>query len=142
LRCWWCHNPESQRPEPEVVYFEDRCTRCGACVSACPEAALSMDRERVVRDTARCTLCLGCVAACRSGAGEAAGAAMGVDDVLARVCRDKPFYESSGGGVTITGGEPTAQPDFLLALLTALRDESIHTAIETCGHFPAELQIS
>ncbi len=139
LRCWWCHNPESQRREIEVMYREDRCAGCGVCVEACPQQALTMARGRVVCDPNRCTRCLTCVDACRTGAREAVGIAMRIDEVIARVLQDKPFYDASGGGVTITGGDPTAQPDFLRSLIEALHEEALHTALETCGQFAPAL---
>jgi len=143
LRCYWCHNPESQRPTPEMRYWHKRCAACGACVEACPNNALALDREgatpRVKRDAVRCVACGVCVQACPNDAMEVIGREVAVEEVVERVLRDKPFHEQSGGGATITGGEPTYQSEFLFELLDALRSEGVHTAIETCGFFPSRL---
>jgi pyruvate formate lyase activating enzyme len=139
LRCAWCHNPESQKVKPEVSYFKDRCTACGACVDACPNRAVRLVKGRVVRDADRCVVCGACATACLSNATEIIGKTMTVREVAEKVAGDKPFYDNSGGGVTISGGEATAQPDFLLALLRAFRGLGIHTALETCGFFRPDL---
>ncbi len=138
LRCYWCHNPESQQLTPEMAWRRERCARCGSCAAACQQAALCVTAGGVERDRARCIVCGACIAACPNDAMEKAGYEASVEDVVELVLRDKPFFDNSGGGVTITGGEPTSQVAFLLALLEALRREGIHTAIETCGQFPAE----
>jgi len=143
LRCYWCHNPESQRRAPEMTYWHERCAACGACVDACPNNALALDKgsatPRVARDAERCAACGVCVQACPNEAMEVIGREVTVEEVVERVLRDKPFHQQSGGGATITGGEPTYQSEFLLALLDALRSEGVHTAIETCGSFPSRL---
>lgn len=136
LRCYWCHNPESQSGTPEMTWQRDRCAACGACVDACPHKALRAEERGMLRDRERCTACGVCMAVCPNEAIERAGTSMSVDEVLRVVARDKPFFENSGGGVTVTGGEPTWQMDFLLALLNAFHQEGIHTVVETCGHFP------
>ena len=150
LRCYWCHNPESQRRAPEMRYWHERCAACGACVEACPSNVLALDKGStkkggehatpcVKRDAERCVACGVCVQACPNGAMERIGCEVTVEEVVERVLRDKPFHEQSGGGATITGGEPTYQSEFLFALLDALRCEGVHTAIETCGFFPSRL---
>jgi len=150
LRCYWCHNPESQRRAPEIGYWHERCAACGACVEACPSNVLALDKgsikkrgehatPRVNRDAERCVACGVCVQACPNEAMERIGCEVTVAEVVERVLRDKPFHEQSGGGATITGGEPTYQSEFLFALLDALRCEGVHTAIETCGFFPSRL---
>ncbi len=136
LRCFWCHNPESQRRAPEMAHWQERCQACGACAQACPNNALELGKTR---DTERCTVCGACVQACPNGAMERIGYEITVEEVVERVLRDKPFHEQSGGGATVTGGEPTHQSEFLFALLDALRAEGVHTAIETCGFFPPRL---
>lgn len=98
-----------------------------------------MTESGVVRDRARCIVCGACITACPNEAMEKAGYEISVEEVVDQVLRDKPFFDNSGGGVTITGGEPTSQSAFLLALLDAFRHEGIHTAIETCGQFPPEV---
>ena len=137
LRCLWCDNPESQPVEPQIVFWEDRCIRCGACVAVCPEGAvveLEDGRRRI--DASRCGTCGQCVAECYAGALEQVGRLMTAGEVLAEVEADRPFYEQSGGGMTLSGGEPTSQPAFARALLAGARARHIHTAIETCGHAP------
>ena len=113
LSCVWCHNPESQRFEPEILFYKDKCTGCGRC--KCVTAA---DRDFV----------------CFNGAKEICGKTVSANEVTAEVLKDKPFYKNSGGGVTLSGGEPLAQYDFSLELLKKAKENGIHTAIETCGY--------
>lgn len=136
LRCAWCHNPESWRRAPERAFRADRCVSCGRCVAVCDSGALQHVGESVVYDPSRCTRCLSCVDVCEADAVERVGREVTVAEVLAEVLADRPFYETSGGGLTVSGGEPTLQHGFLRALLGAARAESLHTALETCGHFP------
>jgi pyruvate formate lyase activating enzyme len=136
LRCAWCHNPESQSAEPELVVRPGRCLRCGACVEACPEDAIQMGADGPITDRTRCEQCGVCVDACFSGARELAGRELAVAQVMAEIERDRPFYDESGGGATFSGGEPLLQPGFLLELLKACRTQEIHTTLDTCGHAP------
>ena len=139
LRCAWCHNPESQSPKPEMSYFAEKCLRCGQCVEACPSDALRLTEEHVERDYGRCVVCGECAAACPNQAMERIGKEMSTDEIAERVFRDKMFYETSGGGVTISGGEPTFQADFLFEIVRAMKAGGIHVAVETCGHFDGVL---
>jgi pyruvate formate lyase activating enzyme len=139
LNCSWCHNPESQERQPELMVRENRCIRCGACVVGCAQGALSWNGDSVATDPHNCTLCGTCVETCFAEAREMVGREMTVDGVLAEIVRDLPFYEQSGGGVTFSGGEPLSQPRFLEALLAACRDQEIHTALDTCGYARWEL---
>ncbi len=134
LRCFWCHNPESQSPEPELIVRENRCIGCGACVEACPEDAIAWVDGRPVTDWDRCERCGICAAACFADARELIGREMSVEAVMAEILRDVAFYDESGGGVTLTGGEPLAQREFTLALLRACKARDIHTVLDTCGY--------
>ncbi len=133
LHCWWCHNPESQSRGIEMMYRESRCIRCGACIDTCAEGALSWENEAVVTDSEKCTLCGACAETCYAEAREAIGREMTVAAVMAEVVRDVAFYDQSGGGVTFSGGEPLLQPDFLLALLRACKEQELHTIVDTSG---------
>lgn len=139
LHCHWCHNPESQRRAPEMAWWRERCAVCGNCIAACPEQALEIVDREVGRKLERCTACGACSTACSREAMQRIGYEISAVEIVEQVLRDRPFFDNSGGGVTITGGEPTSQREFLLELLGLLRNEGIHTAIETCGHFPEEL---
>jgi pyruvate formate lyase activating enzyme len=130
-RCLWCHNPESQSFAPEVLVVETRCASCGTCATVCPHGAPPPG-------SGLCTACGACVDACPAGARRLAGRETTVDVVMEEVLRDRVFYEESGGGVTFSGGEPLAQPEFLSALLEACRAAGVHTAVDTCGFSPRE----
>lgn len=136
LRCAWCHNPESQRGAPELSYDPDRCLACGRCVAACPGGrhGVGADGHRFAR--AGCTACGGCADVCPALALERVGRPLTVAEVMAEVRQDLGFYRDSGGGLTLSGGEPLAQPAFAAELLAAAAAEGIHTAIETCAYAP------
>lgn len=127
LRCLWCHNPESQRPGPELLFYAHKCVGCGKCAAVCANT-----------HTPQCTGCGRCAAVCAHGAREISGYDAAAEDVLQTVLRDRAFYETSGGGVTLTGGEPLAQPDFAGELLEICRANGLRTAMETSGHAPWE----
>jgi pyruvate formate lyase activating enzyme len=132
-RCPWCSNPESQCALPQLFYSRSRCLGCGSCVSVCPERALSLEADAVAIDRARCIPCDECTRVCPSGALRLVGRRVTAADVLAEVERDRIFYEHSGGGMTVSGGEPLAQPEFTLALLEGARERGLHSAVETAG---------
>lgn len=134
LSCRWCQNPESQRKEQELMFYADKCTACGMCVVACPLGAVSLaDSGKAATRRDLCTACGVCVAACPVRAREITGKTVTVEEVLRQVLSDKLFFDGSGGGMTVSGGEPLMQPDFTAALLACARMEGVHTAIETCN---------
>lgn len=139
LRCKWCHNPESQNPQPEMAWVKSKCTLCGLCVDTCPNSALEIEGERVVRDYGKCTVCGECAANCPNGAMEKIGCELEPEEILKKVEPDRPFFEASGGGVTISGGEPAYRKDFLLELLDSLGNSGLHAVVETGGCFSGEL---
>ncbi len=136
LRCLWCANPESNLAKPQLMTYSAKCVGCGACAAVCPRGAVTLsEREGKVRehtDRTVCADCGACVPACRYGARELAGAEKTVREVLDQVLKDRLFLESSGGGITVSGGECLMHPDFSEALLYAARQEGLHTAVESC----------
>ncbi len=132
LSCWWCHNPESQSFLPDVLYFEDRCRHCLECAAVCPEHAIS-EIDGVVQTSAACALCGTCTTVCMAEARQIAGQRYTLDELIAEVEKDVVFYDESGGGVTLSGGEPLSQPVFVASFLAACRERGIRTAMETCG---------
>lgn len=136
LACRWCHNPEGRAYGPELIFRPARCILCDDCLTVCPNGAVSRRGDQIHIDRARCHLTGACAAVCPAEALEIVGREMTVEQVLAEVERDRPFYEPSGGGVTFTGGEPLAQPRFLLDLLAACRTRGLHTVVDTSGYVP------
>ncbi len=136
FHCLWCHNPESIEKETEISYISDRCLICGRCVEACPRGCHTIDKNghRFRRD--ECTRCGACVGVCYAGALEMTGEIMTVDEVMEDVLKDVPFYETSGGGMTLSGGEPMIQYDFAAELLKAAKANCLHTCLETNGGAP------
>ena len=134
LRCVWCHNPESLEKEPEVSFVPAKCIGCGCCFKTCVQGGHVLRDGRHILVRAVCKRCGACAAKCPSQAIEVIGREMTVADVIAEVVRDKPFYETSGGGMTLSGGEPMAQFGFSLALLQAAKVEGLHTCVETSGY--------
>ena len=138
LRCGWCHNPETLRPGPELQLIPDKCIGCGACLEACPHGAQVMEDGRRAFRRELCRACGSCAEVCYAEALVLVGREMTVDEVLREVLRDRLYYANSGGGLTISGGEPLCQHDFTLALLRRARDEGLHTAVETNADWPWE----
>jgi pyruvate formate lyase activating enzyme len=136
LRCFWCHNPEGLRAAPQIELHPDRCISCGACLAACEQGAISRDGNALTFRRDLCTACGRCVDTCYAGARLLVGSEMSVEQVVEEVLRDRAFYATSGGGATLSGGEPLLQREFSVALLRRLREESVHTAIETAANVP------
>ena len=138
LACEWCHSPESQSAAPQLLFQSRRCVACWSCIDVCLADALTRgtdgEREVVAIDRERCTGCGACATACYPGALSMAGRIVTVAEVADRVERDRAFFDSSGGGVTVSGGEPTAQPAFTFNLLAACRERGLHTALQTTGY--------
>jgi len=136
LRCWWCHNPEGQLQTSELMFRKTRCTRCYECVENCPKHALSFNGRRLVIDRKRCNLCGICAEKCPTDVIAFLGKELTVKEVMREVDKDSPFYDESKGGVTISGGEPLMQIDFLDSLLTECKTRGIRTAVDTSGYAP------
>lgn len=134
LSCSWCHNPESQNSKPELMFWEERCIGCGACVSACAVRAISIRDAFAETDQRACTACGECVDACARNARAIVGDLWSASRLLKEVEKDLLFYDESGGGITLSGGEPLAQAPFVVAVLTLCKEHRIHTAVDTCGY--------
>jgi len=133
LQCAWCHNPESISGRMQTQWFAVRCIGCKTCVEACPNGCLTLLEDGIHIDRDRCQVCGTCAEACPSGVMEALGKTVSVDELLVELLKDRAYYEKSGGGVTLSGGEPTFQPEFTEALLHGLKEQGISTGLDTCG---------
>ncbi|MDL2263920.1 glycyl-radical enzyme activating protein [Synergistaceae bacterium OttesenSCG-928-I11] len=131
-RCLWCCSPESQSFEREIAVNTSTCVACGRCAAVCPKGALSCAFGGTAVDRSKCDLCGNCVVACPKDAIEIVGTELTPQELFDLVRKDEPFWRRSGGGVTLSGGEVLAQPDFAIAFLDLCRSRGIHTAIETC----------
>ena len=138
LSCSWCHNPESLSAQAELSFDPLRCVGSRTCVPRCPEGALTFGALQVALARARCTRCFECVQACPAGVFSRLGEAFSAEALAARLLRDRPFFEHSGGGVTLSGGEPTWHMEFLAELLPLLTGAGVHTLLQTCGAFALE----
>lgn len=136
LRCVWCHNPEGLAARPQLAYFAHKCIGCGDCVSACPTGAQMILDERHAIDGNKCVACGTCTKACLQDALTLYGQVVTVEELLPILLCDKQFYDASGGGVTLSGGECLTQSEFCAELLSRLKTEKIHTAVDTCGFVP------
>lgn len=137
LKCVWCHNPEGIGFKPQLAYYENKCVGCMECSSVCRRGAHSSDGFHTF-DRARCTGCGRCETVCLGDALKLYGTEVTVESLLPQLLEDKAFYENSGGGVTLSGGECLMQADFCAALLKALKENGIHTAVDTCGFVSRE----
>ncbi|MHC4506185.1 MAG: glycyl-radical enzyme activating protein [Planctomycetota bacterium] len=133
LECTWCHNPEGLSPNPQVVWHGPRCIHSRACDAVCPEDAIARSGDEIGIDRGRCTLCGDCVDRCPSGAIELWGVRWTLDDLVREVAKDRSYFETSGGGVTVSGGEPALRAAFLAPFLERCRASGLHTALDTCG---------
>lgn len=136
LRCWWCHNPEGQLLAPELMYRKNRCIRCDECVKNCSIEALSFSTKQLSINRKNCSLCGRCAQKCPTNALEIVGKEIDAKELMKEIEKDSAFYDESGGGITISGGEPLLQIDFLYALLTECKNKSVHTAVDTSGYAP------
>ena len=139
LHCWWCHNPEGQDLGPELVYRKSRCIGCGECAKNCQQEAISLGNQYISVNRENCVMCGNCSRVCPSDALSIAGKQTSVKEILEEIEKDETFYDESGGGVTLSGGEPLLQPDFLNALLDKCKEKAIHTTVDTCGFAKCEI---
>lgn len=137
LKCIWCHNPESQGGNAELMYYNDKCVKCGKCVTACPNNCHSLEKGIHKFERSRCVKCFACT---ESGceALKRVGQEIMTDEVIDEVLKDKIFYDNSDGGITLSGGEPLYQFEFSFEILKKAKENGLHTAIETCGFASAE----
>ena len=133
LECVWCHNPEGIDFKPQLAYYENKCIHCGECVSACPTGAHKIIDNKHTFDRENCVACGQCVKTCLGEALTYYGSGVSVEELLPLLLEDKDFYDTSGGGVTLSGGECLCQADFCAELLQALKEHGVHTAVDTCG---------
>lgn len=133
LRCAWCHNPESLSKYKQVIIYDNRCKQCGKCISSCPQGALKIENDHLLLDRDKCILCGQCEKVCLYDAIELIGKQMNVEEVMMEIDKDKVFYETSGGGVTFSGGEPFMQIEFLEELTKQCKSQGYHVAIDTSG---------
>jgi pyruvate formate lyase activating enzyme len=144
LSCGWCSNPESPKPYPEIITRDVKCIRCGKCVEACTRQAIVFEDGARIIQWEKCDSCMGsypmtCAEVCPSGAIEAAGKHMTVSEVLDTVERDASYYRRTGGGMTVSGGEPLVQWQFTSKLLREAQGKGLHTALDTTGHADWEI---
>jgi len=133
LRCIWCHNPESISPKPQVHWIGTRCIGCRTCIDVCRSGALSLEQDGMEIDRSRCIGCGTCAEECPSTAMEILGKEWTLDDLTHEVIKDRAYFEKSEGGVTVSGGEPGMQAQFVAKFLKSLREKGLHTALDTCG---------
>lgn len=134
LRCAWCANPESQTVGKHILRFSNQCTGCGRCTEVCKENAIKVSQGKIEADRSKCIACGKCVEACPSGAIKISGRMISCDELFELVMRDADYYKSSGGGVTLSGGEALLQMDRMIPFLEKCRKNRLHIAVESCGH--------
>lgn len=134
LRCAWCHSPESQREEPQILFALGRCVQCGACVAECPREAQRTENGKRIFERELCSACGACVQVCAAGALMVSGKRYTAEEVAKEVLADAVFFQKSGGGVTLSGGEVLMQAEFAYEILKILKAHKIHTIVETAGY--------
>ncbi|MBS4536344.1 glycyl-radical enzyme activating protein [Clostridium sp. D2Q-14] len=134
LSCWWCHNPESQNFNSDLMFFRDKCSGCGRCEERCPERTIKMESRVPIRDEDKCTLCGKCADLCLNEGWKLVGRKFTSSELMKEIKKDEIFYEESGGGVTFSGGEPLSQIDFLEEMLKKSKTEGVHTTVDTSGY--------
>lgn len=134
LNCWWCHNPESQKQSPQIMFFKEKCKGCGSCLKRCPQNAIQLVEGYPVTDESKCTLCGKCSDFCPNNARELVGSEMSVKDLMKEIIKDEAFYDESNGGVTFSGGEPLMHIEYLNNVLELCKSRGIHTTIDTSGY--------
>lgn len=139
LRCEWCSNPESQLENVQILHDQSKCSKCLSCVGVCANQAISFENDKIIIDEDKCVGCLTCVDSCPNRALSYEGDYQTVDEIVEICMQDIDFYEESGGGVTISGGEGMSQPEFLKKLIAELKKNSVHVAIETTGYIEKEI---
>ncbi|UCC10982.1 MAG: glycyl-radical enzyme activating protein [candidate division WOR-3 bacterium] len=139
LHCPWCHNPEGIKPQPEIMLSPERCIHCEQCLHACERGALQRRSDVIALNREKCDRCGVCLDVCCSRAIEQVGRHITVEQAAEEIERDRVFYEESGGGVTLSGGEPLMQPQFTRALLKDCKKKGIHTVLDTCGYADPEI---
>lgn len=135
LQCFWCHNPEGRHARPELQFFPERCISCRECLSHCTNNCHQLKDNYHLFLRENCRACGACAETCYANALELTGRSMTVDQVMEEILRDRLFYETSNGGVTLSGGEPVLQVEFARDLLQRCKESDLHTAIETCGNY-------
>ncbi len=138
LQCKWCSNPESQSPYPEIMVRRQKCQACGKCMESCESGAINLVDGAAHINRSVCVRCMSCVDACPTGTLEIVGKSMSLEEVIEESSRDELFYQNSGGGVTLSGGEPLHQPEFTYHLLKGCKERALSTALDTCGYAPWE----
>ncbi|MBT4287414.1 MAG: glycyl-radical enzyme activating protein [Deltaproteobacteria bacterium] len=133
LKCVWCHNPESISPKQQKLYTDSKCIACGECVKACPNQACELTPKGIITDSELCRLCGKCAEICPSEATQISGKYETLETILTKIEQEIIFFDQSGGGITVSGGEPLYQSDFLLELLDACQKRDIHCAVDTSG---------
>jgi pyruvate formate lyase activating enzyme len=137
--CRWCANPESQEKHFDILLRQINCIGCGACVSACPNHALKLADGMLALDRSLCERCGACAEVCNANGITLVGREVTVEELYREIIQDRLFFDTSGGGVTFSGGEPLMQPEFLKAILQKCKVNHLHTVIETCGYAPEEV---